>query len=353
MKSNQFWTAVSQTLTTVTVMLIVTLVLASGAAAATTYKDLHIFNTASGGYHPLGDLIFDSAGNLYGVTADGVAFGNGVVFRLKPHPNGSWTENVLHSFTGRAQGWVPNGGLIFDAAGNLYGTTLYGGGDNDGVVFELRPNAGGSWTETVLYSFTGADGSGPNGGLIFDAAGNLYGTTKFGGAHGYGTVFELTHNPDGTWAESVLHSFTGADGANPWAGLIFDAAGNLYSTTLVGGAYGYGSVFELTHNSDGTWTKSVLHSFTERADGGLPDAGLIFDAAGNLYGTTKDGGTRGFGVVFKLTLTSTGWRETVLHTFGACATYPMGGVIMDAAGNLYGTASHGSNNGGLVFEITP
>jgi uncharacterized repeat protein (TIGR03803 family) len=432
MNCNKFSKAVSKALTAGTVMLIVTLVLATGAWTASNYKILHVFKNASDGANPYGNLVLDAAGNLYGVTINGGVGGGGVVFKLTPnaHPNPDgccWTESVLHSFTGE-DGAVPYAGLIFDAAGNLYGTTTGGGADNDGVVFKLTPNPDGTWTESVLHSFTGGDGAYPWGPLIFDAVGNLYGMTTLGGADGDGVVFKLTPNPDGTWTESVLHSFTGADGfnefgsaglifdadgnlygttvwggpswdpgeggfgagvvfkltpnpdetwtesvlfnficvrllcgGNPDAGLIFDAAGNLYSTAYGGGADSDGVVFKLTPNPDGTWTESVLYSFTGR-DGATPVAGLIFDAAGNLYGTTYYGGSNsrkecgfsGCGVVFKLTPTSRGWTETVLHTFWGYGANPHGGVIMDAAGNLYGTTYAGSGtNNGLVFEITP
>ena len=202
------------------------------------------------------------------------------MFKLAPNPDGTWTERVLYSFTGGADGLIPLAGLVFDAAGNLYGTTGYGGADGSGVVFKLAPNPDGTWTESVLYSFTGyADGSIPGAGLIFDPTGNLYGTTTSGGPFsagecpaGCGVVFKLAPNPDGTWTESVLHSFTGADGQYPRAGLVFDVAGNLYGTTNGGGPDNDGVVFKLKPNLDGTWTESVLYSFKDGADGGFPVA---------------------------------------------------------------------------------
>jgi uncharacterized repeat protein (TIGR03803 family) len=216
------------------------------------------------------------------------------------------------------------------------------------------------------FLFTAADGQEPTAGLVFDAAGNLYGTTASGGG---GIVFKLAPNPDGTWTENVLHSFTrnSADGDIPRAGLIFDSSGNLYGTTasgggssaciVGGGAEGCGVVFKLAPNPDGTWTESILYSFTGGADGAGPQAGLIFDAAGNLYGTTYSGGstacTGGCGVVFKLTPTGSSWSERVLHSFGGHGEFPNGPVIFDPAGNLFGTTSAGSSNFGLVFEITP
>jgi len=265
------------------------------------------------------------------------------------------TCKAIHVFKG-TDGAYPYAGLIFDAAGNLYGTTSGGGAHKRGAVFKLAPNPDGTWTESVLYSFRGGvDGWAPYAGLVFDAAGNLYGTGQNGGANGSGVVFKLAPNPDGTWTESVLHSFAYTDGSFP-AGLIFDAAGNLYGTTLQGGAAaGYGVVFKLKPNPDGTWTESVLHAFTGGADGSLLYAGLTL-RAGALYGTTYEGGDCsgfGCGVVFKLTPSSSGWSETVLHTFLGFGENPAAPVIFDPAGNLYGTTTSGSTNKGLVFKLTP
>jgi uncharacterized repeat protein (TIGR03803 family) len=325
-----------------------------------TISSLHAFTGPDGAGPYLAGVILDAAGDLYGTTMVGGAYGDGVVFKLKPNPGGTWTENVLHSFTG-ADGALPRAGVIFDAAGNLYGTTNQGGPSNDGVVFKLAPNPDGTWAESVLHSFGGADGSAPQSGLTFDAAGNLYGTTANGGAYTgeTGVVFKLAPNRDGTWTESVLYSFTGGtDGGFSFAGLIPDAAGNFYGTTTGGGAYNYGVVFKLEPNPGGTWSESVLYSFRGSADGGVPWAALIFDAAGNLYGTANDRGSAncifGCGVVFKLAPTSSGWRETVLHTFLGFGKYPEAPVIFGPAGNLYGTTSNQPTDRlpyGVVFEI--
>jgi len=223
-------------------------------------------------------------------------------------------------------------------------------------VFELTPAAGGGWTERVLYSF-GADGIWPTAGLVFDAAGNLYGTTSFGGTVGWGTVFELTPAGGGGWTEQVLHNFLGySDGETPYAGLIIDAVGNLYGTTSSGGTYGVGMVFELMPTAGGHWTEQVLHTFNF-TDGGAPYAGLIFDVAGNLYGTAGGGGTYGDGTVFELTPTAGGgWTEKVVHSFGngTDGIFPRADLIVDAVGNLYGTTNYGgTNNYGTVFEVTP
>src|ERR1022692_3971273 len=198
-------------------------------------------------------------------------------------------EKVLHNFNNDGtDGAEPYAGLIFDAAGNLYGTTSVGGTSNTGTVFELTPAAGGTWTEKVLHSFNndGTDGLEPYAGLILDAAGNLYGTTQDGGTAFTGTVFELTPAAGGTWTEKVVYSFAnnGTDGTIPKAGVIFDAAGNLYGTTTQGGTHGGGTLFELTPAGGGTWTEQVLHNFGNGTDGFSPQASLVLDGAGNQIG---------------------------------------------------------------------
>jgi uncharacterized repeat protein (TIGR03803 family) len=229
-------------------------------------------------------------------------------------------ESVLHAFKPRGtDGANPSAGLIFDAAGNLYSTTGLGGTYNVGTVFELTPNGSGGWTEKVLHNFNnnGTDGASPNA-VIFDAAGNLYGTTNQGGDYGAGTVFELTPNGSGGWTEKKLHNFgNGTDGASPNA-VIFDAAGNLYGTTEQGGVYNAGTVFEMTPNGSGGWTEKKLYSFgINGTDGTYPYVGLIFDTAGNLYGTTNQGGDYGAGTAFEMTPNgSGGWTEKKLHNFG-------------------------------------
>jgi uncharacterized repeat protein (TIGR03803 family) len=265
------------------------------------------------------------------------------VFKL----DSAGTETVLHSFTGGADGASPHAGLIRDAQGNLYGTTLSGGASDYGTVFRVTATG----TETVLYRFTGADGASPYAGLIRDAQGNLYGTTYGGGTYGNGTVFKVTL----TGTETVLYSFTGgADGGNSVAGLIRDAQGNLYGTTQIGGAYGYGTAFKLTP----TGTQTVLHSFSV-VDGAYPLA-LIGDGKGIFYGVSG-GGAVDSGKVFKLTLTG---KEKVLYSFtgGVDGSVPLG-IVRDPEGNLYGTTSYGGDlNGcnsnppygcGVVFKLTP
>jgi uncharacterized repeat protein (TIGR03803 family) len=325
---------------------------------------LHSFgNDGSDGYYPYGRLLFDTAGNLYGTTQYG-SVSYGTVFELSPNQGGGWTETVLYNFSQFGDGRYPDAGLIFDAAGNLYGTTDHGGAYCDlyqgcGTVFELSPVQGGGWTETLLHSFNIDDGDGPMGDLILDASGNLYGTTFDGGMHGGGTAFELTPLGGGNWNMTTLHSFgEGADGNELWGDLTFDAAGNLYGVTDGGGNQNAGTAFELSPNGDGGWTEAVLHSFGDGNDGIQPLRGtLVFDAAGNLYGTSTQGGYYGVGAVFELTPNGNGsWSETLIHNFdrGIQGNWPMGSVIIDADGNLYGTTMEGgTNNAGTVFELSP
>ena len=325
-----------------------------------------LWNFGSGdGSEPYAGLISDAAGNLYGTTDGGINLG--VVFELMPTAGGDWTYKVLHSFTYDEDGVHPDASLILDASGNLYGTTSTSPGMRPGgTVFEMMRTNGGDWREKVLYAFRySTDGVDPFAGLMLDAAGNLYGTTAMGGSapgnNGYGTVFELTPTAGGGWTETASHIFesTNADGAHPLGGLISDGAGNLYGTTYGNdgyNGYGYGTVFELTRTNGG-WREKVLHIFNG-TDGAGPRASLILDAAGNLYGTTVGGGTYGYGTVFELTpIAGGGWTERVLHNFnndGTDGAYPYGGLIFDGAGNLYGTTAWGGTYGnGTVFEITP
>jgi uncharacterized repeat protein (TIGR03803 family) len=311
-------------------------------------------------------VVFDGQGNLYGTAPNGGSSNQGSVFKLLRSSSGSWPAIVLQSFTGGSDGGNPYGGVLLDSAGKLYGMTSAGGASSAGVVFSLSGQNIGA--ETVLRSFAGgSDGSGPMSALISDAAGNLYGTTYTGGANGAGTVFKLSPNRSSPgWAYSLLHSFTavpygnGGDGANPYAGLAFDAAGNLYGTTVFGGPAGGGVVYKLSPNANGSWTESVIYAFQGGNDGNTPYGGVVFDAAGNLYGTTSSGGSGGRGTVYKLTPTSGGgWTETILHNFTGHADggLPGAGVLLDAAGNIYGTAAMGGHggleNGGVVFEISP
>jgi uncharacterized membrane protein len=373
---------------------------------------------------PAWGLTMDAAGNLYGTTQHGGAHagtnGDGTIYALRPNADKTqWTYTVLYNFCGQPPGCqdgsFPQGALTMDTAGNLYGVTNRGGSNNSvfgtaGTVFVLTPNADKTqWTETVLYNFCALneaverciDGAVPSGGVIMDTAGNLYGTTEEGGAHmtlngytgGAGTVYRLTPNADKTqWTETVLYSFCAqpncADGYVVFAGLVMDAAGNLYGTTSQGGSGGpvssgfTGTAFELTPNADKTqWTYTVLHDFCVpyspqtgcSTDGYNPDGGLIMDTAGNLYGTTGQGGPGQHGAavyqggtVFKLAPNAdkTQWTHTVLYGFCAqsgCTDGlgPAADLMADGEGNLYGVTGGGGNgytsstNGyGTVFKLT-
>jgi uncharacterized repeat protein (TIGR03803 family) len=330
------------------------------------------------GQAPRAGLIVDGADNLYGTTSIGGKYQHGVVFKLAPPAEGktAWTETVLHSFKGKASGEGPTGSLIMDGAGNLFGASIGAGANDYGLVFELSPPAAGKtvWTKTTLFTFNGTDGAYPTGGLIADGAGNLYGTTlKGGGTNGNyddGVVYELSPPAPGQtiWTEKVLQAFNGQapTGAFPQATLVLDRTGNLYGAAS--GGRGEGLVFELSPPGAGqtAWSETVLVSFEiSGANGNGPDGGLIADSAGNLYGTTEDGGgsdqcpnVQGCGVVFEASPPAAGkkaWTERVLHRFNLVdGAHPEAGLIADNAGNLYGTAANGGAHGdGVVFNLNP
>jgi hypothetical protein len=389
-----------------------TLMLAVSALALDLEKVLYTFTGGSDGAVGATQLVFDSAGNIYGTTFSGGnnstsceiytgVPGCGVVFKLTPAAGGGWTETVLYTFTGGSDGAIPAGGVILDYAGNLYGTTFVGGdssscpGNPDnglppgcGVVFKLTPRAHGPWAETVLYTFTGgSDGGRPFAGVILDSRGNVYGTAINGGntsdcsnQFGCGVVFKLTPAARGPWTESVLYTFGGgSDGFLPYGGLTFDPWGNLYGVAYLGGdtsvscfGVGYpgcGVVFKLAPTLSGPWTETVLHAFTGGTDGGIPLLAVILDRWGNVYGSTIYGGDTtatnclggygfggppGCGVVFKLTPTAHGhgpWAETVLYAFtgGSDGAFSGEPLVFDSSGNLYGMASYGGNTAPCAF----
>ena len=295
-------------------------------------------------------MVSDSAGNLYGVTNIGGNSTNcpgfqgcGTVFELSPTGGTTWTQTVIYNFQNLADGANPFGGLVFDAAGNLYGTSTAGGTYNAGVAFELSPASGGSWTFTPLYSFGQTPQSvPPSSPLTLDAAGNLYGITLGGGSYFYGAAFKLS-KVGGVWKEHLLHSFGGpGDGSQPNGPLVIDAQGNLFGTTLAGGSTTWGIVFELSRQPSGAWTENVLYTF---ASGGSPETGVILDSAHNLYGTTLTGGANGRGGVFRLSRVNQNgtfvWKYSQLHSFtaGIDGSNPASPLTLDAAGNLYGTDS--------------
>ena len=400
-----------------------------------TFKILHSFGDSGDGLYPVAGQVFDTQGNLYGVTSEGPSgaecfgFGCGTVYQLTPNPNGTWTETLIFAFNG-SDGAFPSSSPIFDSQGNLYGSTYCDASYcyDAGFVYELTPGSNGTWTETVLHQFSaiygggepqelsfdpsgniygdaysgglnntdnvfslnrasgwqerilhtfgplnGADGTNPSGVSTLDAEGNFYGSTQGGGAHRSGVVFQLTKQDGLFWQEALLYQFTGAADGNFPNGVIFGADGSLYGTTQTGGylggavcgfSRGCGTVFKLTPNSNGTWTLTVLYAFEGPGDGAFPLRGITFDSSGNIYGTTAEGGGTGSacspygcGTVFELTPTSGGpWTKRTLHFFtgGSDAWDPVSTLAIDAAGNLYGTASLGGMyNGGVAFEITP
>lgn len=328
--------------------------------AGAQMNDVYDFNGTNGS-SPQAGVIFDSAGNLYSTTLEGGTDQDGVVFELSPQAGGGWSEEILHSFsTGGADGNNPRGSsLILDAQGNLYGTTTFGGSETVGVAFVLS-KIGGVWKEKIVHTFghLGGEGYYPEGTLVMDKSGNLYGVTNKGGAYGYGTVYEISVAANGTWTTQILYSFnaSGNDGTTPLGTLIFDAAGNLYGTTQLGGFYGGGTVFELSERS-GVWMEKVLYNFHERPAANQPYTGVVMDAAGNLYGTTYNGGVNEEGTVYRLAPLGGGWQETTLYSFArseAGGYGPTTELAFDHAGNLYGTLEDGGVNfAGEIYELTP
>ena len=366
-----------------------------------TYSVIHRFDYYDGS-QPEAGVTIDRAGNLYGTTYNGGTYSGGEVYKLTRFGS-HWLFNILYSFAGGSDGAHPyTGALVFGPDGALYGTTYAGGnggcgslGFGCGTVFRLSPppticvNALCSWTETVLYRFSGgADGASPRAGVTFDQAGNLYGTTVNGGltsggcgTEGCGVVFELAHS-GGSWTESVIHTFTpGGDGLYPFGGLTFDTAGNLYGTTTSGGSYDQGTVFQLTSPGSG-WTETILYNFTGGADGSIPTANLIFDSSGKIYGTASNGGQAGDkvfgerdlsinparplivlppaeGTAFTLTPNGGNWAFDLLYTFTLAndgGEGPLYSVVMDSAGNLYGTVIGGGlppAYDGAAYKLTP
>ena len=375
---------------------LVLLSMAVHASAEWNEKVLYSFQSVPDGATPVGAVVFDKQGNLYGATRDGGSSSCpsvqqcGTVYRLAPPAKSGdpWKETVLYIFKGNTSkdGASPYGGLVIDAAGNLYGTTGYGGTRNCvvlgilmgcGTVFELSPprQKGGKWTETVLYSFpTPKQGFVPWGDLVFDGAGNLYGATIYGGGYGTncgdayykycGAVFELSPPKinGGKWTEKVLYGFKGGmDGANPNGGLVLDSKDAVYGTSFGGGnesgecgAGGCGTAFKVNPPTQkgGAWTETVLHRFNRNTgDGGLPSAGFAVDRKGHLYGTTL---TTAFSLAPPLTKVGL-WKEAILYTFNQDAYDPQGALIFDTSGNLYGTLEYGNNSSrfGSVFRLRP
>lgn len=337
-------------------------------ASAGTETVIYGFTGGSDGATPYAVPTMDGNGNLYGTTLYGGAYGNGIVYKLT-HSKSGWSESILHSFAGGSDGAVPYGGVILDAQGNIYGGTREGGANcsSCGVVYELSPGKHGKWKETILYSFHGNQDSegGPLGALTLDGKGNLYGGTAGNSSCGtdyyYGIVFELHHTNTG-WKERDLHDFCGTDGDGPDYGqLVFDSAGNLYGTSGFGGSGGLGVVFELSPAAHHQWTFTTIHSFTSD-EGGVADGGLTIDASGNLYGAAADGGAQGNGSIYRFAPQGGGvWSETTPHAFDGApdGVLPFQNPVFDANGNLYGTTYSGGDISGCydacgtIYELVP
>jgi uncharacterized repeat protein (TIGR03803 family) len=340
------------------------------AQAADKYTVIRAFNPSSGGSIPYGALLMDTNGNLYGANSAGGTNGWGTIFELTPNAQGGWKYTQLYDCGVRQDCSVPMGSLVMDRSGNLYGVTIFGN------AFEVSPNGAGDWSVSVIRTFDGGfDGNQPSP-LAIDTEGNLYGTNATGGASSLGYVFELSHS-GGSWSLIHLHDFGGHDGAestdnagNKVGGIILDDSGNLYGATGAGGTSskcsgGCGVVFKLK-NASGAWTESVLHSFGG-ADGSNPNASLLLDHAGNLFGTATSGGADGLGVVFEVSPASGGaWKTRVLHNFSGVhldGAYPNAALVMDPAGNLFGATFAGGGDlescqvmndfgCGTVFELS-
>lgn len=381
---------------------------------AVTEKTIYSF-TAHGqsGWGPVSKLVMDSSGRLFGATQHGGSANDGTVFELTaPDSQGVRTYVELYAFQGGNDGILPIGNIVIDAAGNLYGVTNAGGANSDGIVYSLSPSISGLWTETILHTFDVlTDGTYASAGLAMDSAGNLYGTMGQGGAHNSGTIYMLTKNSDGSWSESI-RSNLGDGAANPGAEVIVDSEGNVFGTgsdggqfewgtvfelsgksgrgkakilfnfpnanvgypagqlwqvpagNLYGTAEGYsvdysGAVYELSPNPGGTWTENTLHIFNQQpGDGYQPLSGLTPDSEGNLYGTTSAGGQYGLGTVYELARGSNGtWTYSVFYNFGTNpddGNLPVGGLTSGPGNTLYGTTyGGGRDHNGNVFEIKP
>ena len=335
---------------------------AFGVTPASTINVIYSFAGDEDGEYTDTDLVIDSAGNLYGTSVLGGAFGSGTVFQLTPSDNG-WVHTVLYSFTSGADGGEPYKGVTLDAQGNLYGTAVTGGTGGCeggcGVAYKLT-HSGGSWSQTVIHYFSGGDdGSGPGAGLTIDHQGNLYGVTPTGGANGLGVIYQLSPAVSGNWNFTVIHTFTGGtDGSSGSAGRLLLHAGRLYGVATTGGANGKGTAYELKPSHAGEWTLKTIYAFQGQPDAGFPYGGLLLGTSEKLYGTTYYDGANNLGSVYELSRTAMGgWKERVLYSFqgGSDGQNSLSNLVIDAAGNLYGTTSEGgaSCSCGTIFKLTP
>ena len=329
------------------------------AATATTTNVIFSCEEDEGEYADT-DLETDSAGNIYGTTVLGGDFGGGTVFQLSPTPNG-WVHTVLYSFTGGADGGEPYKGVTLDRDDNLYGTAVTGGSGSCeggcGVIYKLT-NIKGTWTQKVIHAFTGGDdGSGPGSRVTVDRAGRIYGMTPTGGANGLGTIYKIGPLSSGASTFKVIHAFTGgADGSSGSAGRMILRDGHLYGAATTGGSNGSGVVFELTPRALGGWDFRTIYTFQGQPDGSFPYGALLFDGSGNIYGTTYYGGANGIGAVYKLSPQPVGeWTEEVIYSFqqGTDGNSPISNLVFDKAGNLYGTTSEGGLGRGVIFKLSP
>jgi uncharacterized repeat protein (TIGR03803 family) len=339
--------------------LLFVIALSLSSAAATTTNVIFSCEEDEGEYADT-DLETDNTGNIYGTTVLGGDFGSGTVFQLSPTPNG-WVHTVLYSFTGGADGGEPYKGVTLDRDGNLYGTAVTGGSGNCeggcGVVYKLTNN-GGTWTQTVIHAFTGGnDGSGPGARVTVDGVGNIYGMTPTGGAFGLGTIYKIHQTSPEVWALNVIHAFSGGtDGATGSAGRMILRSGRLYGAATAGGRHGSGVIFELRAGGFGERDLKILYAFRGQPDASFPYGALFFDRSGNIYGTTYYGGANGVGAVYKLSPRHVGeWAEEVIYSFqeGTDGNSPISNLVSDSAGNLYGTTSEGGSGSGTIFRLSP
>jgi uncharacterized repeat protein (TIGR03803 family) len=329
------------------------------AVKASTTEVIYSFTGGGDGEYCDTDVEVDAAGNLYGTSVLGGTFGGGTVWELSP-VGGGWVHTVLYNFTGGADGGEPYKGVTIDAAGNLYGSAVTGGSGSCeggcGVVYQLSKN-GSSWTQKVLHAFTGGeDGSGPGSRVTVDNRGNIYGMTPTGGTYGLGTIYTLRPKGNGTWTLQVLHAFTGgSDGSSGSAGRMVFHQGALFGAATTGGATGHGTIFELRPQFKGAWAFKTIYAFAGEPDGSFPYGGLTIDLSDNIFGTTYYGGDNGVGSVFQVSHARGGWTDLILYSFKSAmdGNSPISNIVLDTAGNIYGTTSEGGLGSGTIFQLTP